>query len=336
MASTESNSAPGLQSPLEKALLGLNRLAESRMYIIVAAGIICGWLVPGLGRFTGVVPYLFAYMMLATALSISARDIARVAKIPGAVVLIIGTLHLVMPLIAMGLGKAVFGSGSEIAVGMVLAALIPVGVMSVIWTGLAGGDVPLALTVVALDSLLSPLVLPGTAALFLGNGVEFDAGSLMIGLVWMIVLPTCAGILLHDLSGGEISRRLTPFNGAASKACMLSIISINIAAIRGLLDETAVSLGPVLAILPIQVASGFLIGLIGGRLLKWPEPRARTLTFSVGLRNISAGIVIALQYFSPATAIPVVLVIVFQQPLAAFFQHRFRKTGPTHPGWQAD
>ncbi|RPJ57858.1 MAG: bile acid:sodium symporter family protein [Acidobacteria bacterium] len=325
MATTRSNSAPGLQSRLEEALVELNRLAESRMYVIVAVGIVSGWVLPGLDRLTGLVPYLFAYMMFATALSISARDIARVAKMPGAVILIIGTLHLVMPLIAVGLGKSFFGGESEIAVGMVLAALVPVGVMSVIWTGLAGGDVPLALTVVALDSLLSPLVLPGTAALFLGNGVEFDAWSLMIGLVWMIVLPTCAGVSLHDLSGGKIGRRLAPINGAASKACMLSIIAINIAAIRGILEKTPVSVGPVLGILPVQVASGFLIGLVGGKLLKWPEPRARTLTFSVGLRNISAGIVIALQYFSPAAAIPVVLVIVFQQPLAAFFQYWFRR-----------
>jgi len=60
MASTGSNSAASLQSRLEEALLELNRLAESRMYVIVAAGIACGWLLPGLGRLTGVVPYLFA------------------------------------------------------------------------------------------------------------------------------------------------------------------------------------------------------------------------------------------------------------------------------------
>lgn len=313
-------------------LLELNRVAEERMYLIVLTALVAGWFLPGLDRLTWLIPYLFGFMTLATALSISARDIAAVAKLPGAVFLIIGILHGVMPPIAWGLGAAVFGSDSQIAVGMVLATLVPVGVMSIIWTGLAKGEVPLALTTVALDSLLSPLVLPLTARLFLGSQLSFDARGMMIGLTWLIVLPTLTGVLLHDLSHGEIGRRIAPISGPLSKACILSIIAINIAAIRGILATSQFSVAPVLAILPVQVAAGFLIGLGSAKLLKLREPRVRTMTFCVGLRNISAGIVVALQYFPPATAIPVVLVIVFQQPLAAFFQHWFlRRDNPVSP-----
>jgi len=330
---TSSRNGIALQSRVQEALLELNRLAERRMYLIVLAGIGAGWFLPGLDNLTWLVPYLFGYMTLATALSISGRDVAAVAKVPGTVLLIIGALHVVMPPVAWGLGASVFGSHSQITVGMVLATLIPVGVMSILWTSLALGDVPLALTTVALDSLLSPLVLPLTAWLFLGSRIDFDARSLMIGLVWMIVLPTCAGVFLHDLSRGEIGRRMAPINGPISKACILAIIAINIAAIRGILATNQISVAPVFAILPVQVATGFFIGFVSARLLGLPAPRVRTMTFCVGLRNISAGIVVALRYFPPATAIPVVLVIVFQQPLAALFQHWFlRRTRASEAG----
>ncbi len=324
------------QKRVQAALLELNRVVEGRMYLLVLAGIAAGWFLPVLDRMTWLVPYLFGYMTLATALSISARDVAAVAKVPGAVFLIIGALHGIMPPVAWGLGAIVFGSDSQLAVGMVLATLVPVGVMSIVWTSVAKGEVPLALTTVALDSLLSPLVLPLTAWVFLGSQVSFDARALMIGLTWMIVFPTTAGVLLHDLSRGEIGRRMAPINGPLSKACILSIIAINIAAIRGVVASSQFSVVPVFAILPVQVATGFLIGFVGAKLLKFPEPRVRTMTFCVGLRNISAGIVIALQYFPPATAIPVVLVIVFQQPFAAFFQHWFlARSGKRPQGPQA-
>ncbi len=329
MASRQGNGNGRLQNRVQEALLELNRLAERRMYLIVLVGIFSGWFLPTLDGLTWLVPYLFGYMTLATALSISGRDVAAVAKVPGTVLLIIAALHAVMPPIAWGLGAAVFGSDSPLAAGMVLATLIPVGVMSIIWTSVGKGEVPLALTTVALDSLLSPLVLPLTAWLFLGSQVDFDARSLMIGLTWMIVLPTVAGVLLHDLSRGEIGRRMAPINGPLSKACILSIIAINIAAVRGILATSQFSVAPVFAILPVQVAAGFLIGLGSAKLLGLSEPRARTMTFCVGLRNISAGIVVALRYFSPATAIPVVLVIIFQQPMAAVFQHWFlRRVNP--------
>jgi bile acid:Na+ symporter, BASS family len=323
MAPPENNGRRRLQSRVEEALLEVNRLVERRMYLVVAAGIFLGWFLPGLDQATWLVPYLFAYMTLATALSISGRDILGVARAPGPVLYTIGALHLLMPLVARSLGSAAFGADSATAVGMVLAALIPVGVMSVIWASLAKGDVPLALSTVAVDSLLSPVVLPLTAWLFLGSRVDFDVRSLMIGLIWMIVVPTTAGILLHDLSSGRIGKRMAPANGPLSKGCALAIIAINISAIRGVLASNGISILPILAILPLQVATGFFMGLGTGRALRLPEGHVRTMTFSVGLRNISAGLVIALRYFSPATAIPVVLVIVFQQPLAAFFQDRY-------------
>jgi bile acid:Na+ symporter, BASS family len=323
MTLPDTKERPGPQSRVEEGLLEFNRFVERRMYLVVAAGILIGWFLPGLYRATWLVPYLFAYMTLATALNISGRDILGVARAPGAVLYMIGALHLLMPAFAWVLGSAAFGAQSSTAIGMVLAALIPVGVMSVIWVSLAKGEIALALSTVALDSLISPLVLPATAWLFLGNRVDFDVFSLMVGLIWMIVVPTAAGILLHDLSSGRAGRRMAPFNGPLSKGCVLAIIAINISAIQGVLASNDISLAPILAVLPLQVAAGFLLGLGAGRALRLPERHVRTMTFCVGLRNISAGLVIALRYFTPATAIPVVLVILFQQPLAALFQNRY-------------
>ncbi|MCM3783201.1 hypothetical protein M3231_09470 [Neobacillus mesonae] len=41
------------------------------------------------------------------------------------------------------------------------------------------------------------------------------------------------------------------------------------------------------------------------------------MSYASGMRNISLGLVLAMGYFSPQAAIPVVLGILIQQPLAA-------------------
>ena len=66
-------------------------------------------------------------------------------------------------------------------------------------------------------------------------------------------------------------------------------------------------------------ASGYLLSWYIGRLLKWKKEDVITLTFTGGMRNISAGAVIAVTYFPSAVAVPVILGMLFQQMLASFY-----------------
>jgi BASS family bile acid:Na+ symporter len=63
--------------------------------------------------------------------------------------------------------------------------------------------------------------------------------------------------------------------------------------------------------------SGYLLGFFCGKILKTDSPFRSTFIFSIGMRNITTGLVLALNYFPELTAIPVVFSIIFQQPLAA-------------------
>ena len=54
-----------------------------------------------------------------------------------------------------------------------------------------------------------------------------------------------------------------------------------------------------------------------GKWLRWDRAKVVTLTFCGGMRNISAGAVLAVSYFPAPVAVPVVLGMLFQQVLAA-------------------
>jgi len=261
-------------------------------------------------------------MTFATALNISSRGMIETACYPGPVMLILILLHGVMPLASWGWTRLFFESGSPFAVGTVLVMMVPAAVLSIIWSSVVHGEPSLALSTVILDSLLSPLVLPASVWLILGQTVEFDSRRMMIGLAWMLVLPTLLGVLFHDLSRGSLGRNLLPLNGPLSKLCIVLIIAINVAAARPIITAHESSFLKLLVVLAGQSLFGFFLGLLAARVCRFQPERVRTMTYCVGLRNISAGIVVALRYFSPATALPVVLAILVQQPIAALF-HRF-------------
>lgn len=305
---------------LRTQLLQFNHYVENRMFLVVFSGMLMGWFFPEFSGWKGAVPFLFGYMTLVTALNISWREIRAVAYFPIPVLATWAVVHLVMPLVSLIASHLFLPSGSPFLVGASLVMMIPIGVVSIIWTNVSQGEPPFALTAVAMDSLLSPVVLSASVWLFLGRAVAFDARSLMVGLFWMIVLPTIVGISLHDLSRGQLGPRYAHLNGPISKLFLMMVVTINIAAARGILIGFKSSVAGLVLLLVLQSSLGFVAGYGAGRLLGYPAPRIRTMTFCCGMRNISAGIVIALRYFSPAVAIPVILTIMLQQPMAALAQ----------------
>ena len=68
----------------------------------------------------------------------------------------------------------------------------------------------------------------------------------------------------------------------------------------------------------LLVVAGFLTGYAGTLALSdRSRATAMAMIYNVGIRNISSGLVIATTYFPPAVGIPVLLYILYQQPLAA-------------------
>ena len=312
---------------LRQILLGLNRRLEQFMFLLVLIGMAIGWGVPALAAWKPSVSYLFGLMTFATALNTSWRQILAVVRLPGPILRILGLLHGFMPLVALALGRLILGSSSPFAVGLVLAAIVPIGVTSVIWTGMARGEVPLALTAVTIDSLLSPLLVPLSVWLFLGHTVQFDAKGLFIGLFLMIVLPTAAAISLRDLTGGRLGTALAPVSGSLAKLLLILVVAINVAAARDLVAGQWSILLPLIVLLFVQAFLGYLVGFGGAKAFGYDAPKAAAMTFSVGMRNISAGIVLAMQYFSPQATVAVVLALLFQQPLASVFYRRLTGHG---------
>ena len=64
-------------------------------------------------------------------------------------------------------------------------------------------------------------------------------------------------------------------------------------------------------------ACGYAAGLLAARAMRLSDDKLASMTYLVGMRNISAGAVLAGEYFPAEVMFPVVIGTLFQQVLAA-------------------
>ncbi|PZD95790.1 bile acid:sodium symporter family protein [Paenibacillus sambharensis] len=305
--------------------LAFNRRFEQWMFLLIPGTLVLGFLFAGeLLRFVETVPYLFAFVTFTMGLGCGFKQLAHVFRRPLPMAWTLLIAHLALPLAAYGLGSMLYGADSPYVVGLVLFALIPLGVSSVIWVGMSGGSVPMILSLVVIDSLLSPLVVPAGIRLFFGTAVDVHTSQMMMDLLLIIVLPTAAGVLLNQLTGGRITPAVKPVTAPVSKLCFVAVVALNAAAIEPHVSALQSDMPKLVPVVVLLVGICYAAGYFGSKPLGSRELEA-TVSYATGMRNISLGIVLALGYFSPLAAVPVVLAILIQQPVATLHHYALQK-----------
>ena len=302
------------------------------MFLLVPGSLVLGFFFSDtLLPFVKAVPYLFAYVTLTMAIGCGLEQLKAVIRKPG---VMIGTLliaHIVSPLAAYLIGKYTFGPDSPYVVGLVLFALIPLGVSTVFWVGMSGGSVPLILAMVVLDSALSPLVVPAGIKLLFHTNVALDTGHLAFDLAMIVVAPTVIGVLLCELTRGRIQPAVQPYAAPLSKLCFIAVVALNASAIAPYAAGLKADMLKLVPISVMLVALCYAFGFIGAAPLRNREKQV-TVSYATGMRNISLGIVLAIGYFSPLTAVPVMLTIMIQQPVATLYHYALQKLHKSKAG----
>lgn len=296
----------------------LNRQLNKMMPLItptsILIGVLCG---SNLAPYTYLSPWLFAFMTFAGSISLSFKDFLNVLKKPLPLVLCLFILHLAMPLAAMGMGHLAFPGDFYTITGFILAAAIPTGVSSFVWVSIYKGNIALTLSIILIDTLLAPFVVPGILALLVGTSVRLDAVAMMTSLFWMIVVPSLVGMLLNQWTQGKVTTAWGPWLNPFSKLAMASVVAINGAVVSPYLTDFSPRLLGLAAIIVLLAAIGYALGFGLSRLIGLNEADKVALVFNGGMRNISAGAVLAVTYFPAPVAVPVVLGMVFQQVMAS-------------------
>ena len=245
--------------------------------------------------------------------SITMGQLGRVFLRPLPVVITLVLLHVVIPLLTLGLGNLLFPDAPLFTIGLVLEYVIPTGVASLMWVGICGGNEPLCLSIVLLDTLAAPVVIPLSLKLLVGSVVEVDTWGMMGDMMIMVALPALAAMTVYQVTGGRAAVTLKPRLALFAKLALLIVITANATSCSSFLRSIDRPLVLVMATVFLLCLFGFLAGYWAAKLLGLDFPTRATMCLNTGLRNISAGSVLALQYFPAQVVFPVAFTPLFLQ-----------------------
>ncbi len=307
-------------------LQAFNKRLEKLMPFITPTAVLIGVVFANhLASFTYIVPWVFAFMTFSGSLSSNFYSLQRAFKYPLPLLTALFILHIVMPLWAFGIGSLVFPQDSLTVTGLLLAMVIPTGITSFVWVSIYKGNIGLALSIILIDTVLSPFIVPTSLSIFVGQKVEMDVWVIMNGLLFMVVIPSLIGMLCNQLSKGKVKDTIGVHLSPFAKIGIGVVVAINSSAVAPYLKNINSKLIFIAGTVLFIALSGFTIAWLLATLLKQNRETKASLLFTGGMRNISAGAVIAVQYFPASVAVPVVVGMLFQQILASFFGYLFHR-----------
>ena len=262
------------------------------------------------------VPWLFGTMTFAGALNLRARELGKAASTPVPLLLFFTTAHIILPLAALVLSRLIFSSEPDTVSGYVLLYAAPTAVTGFIWTSIFRGDPALSLTLILLDSLAAPFVVPGTVRLLLGTNVSLNMTGMVISLIYMLLVPTIVGVGLNEFSSGKIPARISPYMRPLSKICMILVIAANSSAVAPQVRFDSLRVWIIILVCVTFSTLGLLCGKLAGLVGKFDRKRQISLFFASGLRNTSAAMTLAIDFFPAGAALPAMFGIMFQQATA--------------------
>jgi tagaturonate reductase len=233
--------------------------------------------------------------------------------------------HAIMPVLVFLFSRLIFRNDTEIIAGYILLYSTPTAVTGFIWSSIFHGDPALSLALILIDTLLSPLAAPGTVSLLLGKSVSFNAGGMILSLLLMVVIPTVIGVGANEISRGRIPRSVCPYLTPFSKICVLCVIAANSAAISPQIHIESLRMWIIVLCCICFTCLGFLLAKLAGFVSRLNYEKQASVFFASGLRNTTAAMTIAIEYFPPGAALPAVMGIIIQQSMAALMGRLFIK-----------
>ena len=163
---------------------------------------------------------LLQIIMFGMGSQMSLNDFKGVIKMPKGVIIGICIQFTSMPLIAFAISR-IFNFPPEIAAGIILIGCVPSGLASNVMVFISRGNLPLAVTIAACCTLLSPFVTPLLMKTLAGQFIEVSALAMMLDIMHMIILPIVAGFIFNLFYNAKDTRK-----SAIAQLCAYFIVIV--------------------------------------------------------------------------------------------------------------
>ena len=249
-------------------------------------------------------PLSLAFIMFSLGLGLTLADFARVVAQPKAFMIGAISQLVLLPIIAFALLQ-VFSMPSELAVGVMILAFCPGGVMSNLITKLAGGAVALSITLTGVVSLVSVITVPFLAALsadyFMGQlAPEIDVTALAIAMFAITAVPVAIGVAIRQFASA-VAQRVEPAVMQVATILFVIIVLGALAANWSVFVENIAVLGPLLVLLNVLLLA---MGLGFARMMKLGREDSIAIAIETGVQNSALGITVGSLIVEAASSLP--------------------------------
>ncbi len=264
-----------------------------------------------------IIPTLFAIVTFQNALGNDFKSLHDTLRKPSALLMTIFIVHVAAPVVVRLVSGLLFGDSPDTVVGTVLEASVPVGATTVMWAGVYGGNVALALAMMFVSTIIAPFTIPWTLRLLVGASVEVDVLAMMGDMLYMVGIPAVLGVTFNQLSHGWGKEKLSPVMAPLSSILVPIIIGTNATGISHFMLNLTPRLVAVALFVGCVTAVSLVVGCLVARAMRQTPETTLTMMFDCGIRNISAGAVLAAAYLPAEALFPVMVGTLFQQLFAA-------------------
>ncbi len=237
------------------------------------------------------------FVMVGMGLTLTVKDFKRVFQKPRGIVTGAFLQWIIMPLIAVGLGRLMnfYEAFPFIFVGMVLISASPGGVTSNLMTYYAKGDLALSISLTSFSTVLSLFFTPFLLALYCANVPEVTIPVMLIvqTIIILVIIPLSVGMSVQA-KWPKFADRATPVFSILGVVALLFLIIAGILSNIEVFSDTERYGVKFYSMVFILTLVGMIIGATGPKLIKIDNFQTRAISLETGLRNASLAMAIAL------------------------------------------
>jgi ACR3 family arsenite efflux pump ArsB len=308
----------------------LTKIHKHLVYAIPAlmiAGLVFGSvtdhsIVAGLKTLIMPLTFLMVYPMMVT-LNIKHLRQGLQLKIQGSAMLI---NFAIIPFIAFFLGKFFFAGQPYMALGLLLASLLPTSGMTISWTGFAKGNMGAAINMTVLGLTVGSLATPVYVSWLMGAIVEVNFVKVLQQIVIIVFLPMVLGAitrqsLLKKYTMAEFKTRVAPRFPSISTLGVLGIVFVAMSLKAKTILADPGQLLIIFIPLLILYLFNFTLSTFAGRTF-FKRGDGIALVYGTVMRNLSIALAIAINAFGAKgadAALVIALAYIIQVQSAAWY-----------------
>jgi len=225
-------------------------------------------------------------IMAGMGLGLTLQDFKRVAENPKPLLIGLFNQIILLPLVGFGL-CVLFKPEPFIAIGLMMLVACPGGTSSNIIALLAKGDLPLSISLTAINSLITIFTIPLIINFSFGyfenemGSVEPPALDIFKSLIAVIAVPLTIGMLIKKKVSGFADKMEAPVRNASAILLAIVIVVILVNEFDLFIANIGATLGILVSLSTITMGLGFLTS----KWLNLTAKQALTIAIESGIQN---------------------------------------------------